>query len=695
VNRDDTGRLWAAPLLVAIVLAVGGRAPAGTADPPAPGRMTIAGRVLDPAGKPVPGAAVMVLVRSRLADRPTFTSAIRPTSAYDRRCDGSGGFRVELPRTSSARHDALVVTARAPSFGMGWAELDPDAEAPAADVALRPEQVVRGRLFDVQGRPAREVVVKVDTVYPPGRFAVIEALRHPDADRHLGLDRPAWPGPAISDDDGRFTLRGLGRDLRYYLIVDDPRFATETILIQVGAGADPVPPGFASPNITVEAGPDPKPIAIALKPAEIVTGRVTYADTGRPVPHALVATSPISAYEADGDGRFRVPASPAASRANRIGIRAQAPEGAPYLVVGQPHEWPKGAVEQSVDVALPRGQVVRGRITEEGSGRPVAGAVVRAVPDRPPNAAALGETSAQGTFAVTGPDGTYRVATRPGPGGVVVQAPDDYVLREFGGDGGAFSARPGHDRLYAHAYRAVDVKPGMPDLVVDLALRRGATVRGRVVGPDGRPVRSAAIYSLATLWVSPIGGWRDWNLISNRGHADVHDGRFALHGLDPEGELPAYFIEPESKLGATVRFSGRSAASGPPTVRLEPCGSARCRLVDPESKPLGRYPATGLLLLVATPGPTHRRNPAKADPLFADELAVNRLDMVNYRRDARSDAEGRATFPMLIPGASYRVVDRTPVIGGGDPAVRKEFTVKPGEAVELGDILIARPRRGE
>jgi hypothetical protein len=31
----------------------------------------------------------------------------------------------------------------------------------------------------------------------------------------------------------------------------------------------------------------------------------------------------------------------------------------------------------------------------------------------------------------------------------------------------------------------------------------------------------------------------------------------------------------------------------------------------------------------------------------------------------------------------------------GGTAIRKEFTVGPGEAVELGDILIARPRRRE
>ena len=37
-------------------------------------------------------------------------------------------------------------------------------------------------------------------------------------------------------------------------------------------------------------------------------------------------------------------------------------------------DWPKGAIEHSLDLALPRGMLVRGRVTEEGSGKPIAGA---------------------------------------------------------------------------------------------------------------------------------------------------------------------------------------------------------------------------------------------------------------------------------------------------------------------------------
>ena len=63
-----------------------------------------------------------------------------------------------------------------------------------------------------------------------------------------------------------------------------------------------------------------------------------------------------------------------------------------------------------------------------------------------------------------------------------------------------------------------------------------------------------------------------------------------MHGLDPETEVPVHFLQPERKLGATVRVSGKMAAQGPVTVRLEPCGMAMARLVGPDGKPVTGQP---------------------------------------------------------------------------------------------------------
>ena len=57
------------------------------------------------------------------------------------------------------------------------------------------------------------------------------------------------------------------------------------------------------------------------------------------------------------------------------------------------------------------------------------------------------------------------------------------------------------------------------------------------------------------------------------------------------------------------------------------------------------------------------------------------IDPINYGDGPASDAQGRIAFPALIPGATYRIA-----------GLSKEFTVKPGETLDLGDIRIEKPR---
>jgi hypothetical protein len=65
-----------------------------------------------------------------------------------------------------------------------------------------------------------------------------------------------------------------------------------------------------------------------------------------------------------------------------------------------------------------------------------------------------------------------------------------------------------------------------------------------------------------------------------------------------------------------------------------------------------------------------------------------RIDPINYADGPVSDSQGRVVFPALIPGATYQIQDRSDEVGRQE---RKEFTVKPGETVDLGDIRIEKP----
>ena len=385
--------------------------------------------------------------------------------------------------------------------------------------------------------------------------------------------------------------------------------------------------------------------------------------------------------ETDADGRFRANPTPG----DEVGVMAAPPDGQTDLSAQTRFSWTKGTVEHSLDLALPQGVLIRGKVTEEGSGKPVPGATVMYMR---PLASTTGGGDGISRPAETRPDGSFQIAILPKADHLAIQAPnDDYVLREMSYDlfyqGRAGSSR----RLYSHAFIALDPKPGNTDPEVSVALRRGVTLQGRVVGPDDQPVRDAWMISRAILRPGTV-PWRSWRADE---HGTARDGRFELHGLDPDAEVLVYFLDPRRKLGMTARFSGQSMAKGPVTVRLEPCVTARARLVAPDATPLGGFAQPWLISMVVTPdaiaGPTGREE----SPLMADVDFLNRLDTINYQQNPTADAQGRIVFPALIPGATYRIVNRGPR-GARGPRVNTDFTVKPGETFDLGDIRVETPR---
>jgi hypothetical protein len=211
------------------------------------------------------------------------------------------------------------------------------------------------------------------------------------------------------------------------------------------------------------------------------------------------------------------------------------------------------------------------------------------------------------------------------------------------------------------------------------------TIKGRVEGLDGRAVSDASV--ITTLRAEATHpSWRgDYQV-------KVRDGHFELHGLDPEGSSRIHVLDAGHEWGASVDVSGRQAGEGL-TIRLQPCGRARMRFVEPDGKPITRPQAAILFEFVATPGPSvyARRSKQEQAALSADADFLANVDRKHYWEDPLADAEGRFTMVSLIPGALYRISDFSTVNSEKGAQVRKEFTVKPGETLELGDVLIEKP----
>jgi hypothetical protein len=624
-------------------------------------RMTVIGRVLDPDDNPLPGVPVDVIGRPREPWLATSVNVDRRALIGHGETDVSGQFRFDAARTASGRFFEVDAIAAMRGYGVGCSRLNPDADQPAAEIILQPEQVIHGRLVDLMGQPAAGVTICVGQV---GQFkgATFDGVNLGESVPIEGLR--AWPQSVKTDERGAFDLAGISRRTRAGLVVRDPRFAHQWLFIETDD----------------QSGP--KELTLVLQPATTIEGRVLAGDTGQAIPNATIGVRAsreefggmyLTRFRAGGDGRFVANPSPG----SYFRLAAAPPAGQPYAVTQIEFAWTKGSVRRSVDVRLQRGVLIRGKVTEEQTGRPLSGASVQFVPAQPTGGAVDRFQSNVASAA----DGSFQIAVPPGKGHLFVHGPTpDYIL-EMIGSRMLRRGEPGGERYYAHKIIPYDVRAGDHPTDVDVRLRRGETVKGCVVGPDGQTVEKAEIiaaldFNYSRLW------WRGGSTIPAR------DGRFELHGLNPEKVIQVAFLDADHELGLAIDLSGTHAGQEM-TIQLQPCGSARARFVGHDGKPVAGFDP--FLEILVTPGPSFdTRDPQEQAMLAADVTSVRSVDRKHYTGDSRTDTDGRVMFPALIPGAMYRISDLSDRERRGI-LLRKEFAVMAGETVDLGEILIAKP----
>ena len=541
--------------------------------------------------------------------------------------------------------------------------LKTDAASQETSIALPPEKPIEGRLVDVQGQPAAGVVVRLASVN------VEPELRAYDA---KGAPGP-WPPPATTDANGRFRLPGLGPDAPATLEVEDPRFARDAFAIRKRSGRISEAEVMFGPGGTV-----------TLRPAQVLDLHVVHADDGRPSAGARVDIEStagrgqtymgtLTGARTDQQGRARIVPWPG----NTFHIRIFPPDSEPYVPTALFVEWPKAAVRHPVEVKLPRGAVVRGRLIEDPAGVPVAGGWVVYAQTRHGNARPFRLAPIQ---AISGPDGTFTVVAPFGPGHLLVLGPTaDYLHVATNNVEMGVAYRPSF-HMYPDVHAVLDLKEGEEPRPFKLQLRRGVTVAGRVVAPDGKPAAEAFAFgrSYVPYGASP---YPLTGFVGIPPKIEVKDGRFEIPGCDPEKPFSFYFLDVKDHLGATVQLSGKSAADGPVTVRLRPAASASALLKSTGGK-APDYAASWLQLdhlrLIITPGPDWEEVNKNIDVIPADYARHFNLDDQNNRLQPGPD--GRLTLRNLIPGATYRFRGR-------------EFVPEPGQTVDLGEIVVEARRR--
>src|SRR5262249_8041193 len=154
----------------------------------------------------------------------------------------------------------------------------------------------------------------------------------------------------------------------------------------------------------------------------------------------------------------------------------------------------------------------------------------------------------------------------PGPGHLLINGPTpDYVHVETS-QRKLSAGEAGGLRFYPDGLVELDLKAGTRTHEVNVPLRRGITVKGAVVGPDGKPVQQGFLLARSSI---PRG-------YSHQSHspAFVLGGTFELPGCDPDKAQTVYLLDGKNQLGAKVELGGKKSGDRPVTVRLERCVSA-------------------------------------------------------------------------------------------------------------------------
>jgi RNA polymerase sigma factor (sigma-70 family) len=657
-------------------------------------RADIRGRVLSPNGQPVPNAQVTALAHRLFMPG---EQTLHDQALAVAKTDTDGHFRLtvatDFPTWYPQRRIALVVNAPAQVIHTVQLPLPnhDGLEAPI-EVRLSRASTIRGRLLDLNGKPAQRVTLRVARL-GSAAFDPVAAGRSND-------ELPGWPGLLSTDAEGRFELTGIGQAQLVMLRVEDERFAPHVLQLKPGeteVSAELEPARWIQGRVLAEGAKQPLADVRLSVYAPVQQGPVVHTVADDQI--ARIRSMDTFDTRTDAEGRFRVRVFPRLPYT----VEFHPPAGNPYLAIRK-METPR-TVGLLGDVVLPRGVVVQGRLIEEGTATFVAGGsllwdapAAASDPRYPPSmiVRAIGVTRADET-------GRFRLTVPRGPVRLVAFGPtQEYIARQCSLWGHSLKENQPHWYMkppsaelpggYCHAEVFLNRSSDEGAARLTLTMRKGRTLRGEVIGADSQPVQRAVL--LCGGRVSPMLNVQAQPLI-------VEHGRFFLPGCEEGQVYTVMVLDTRAGQGAVAQVSCPGDADHPPRIRLQPCGTARVQVeTDEHLTPLdspylfqpmpSNYRNQFPYLLVRLPKAHPIGKPPKG-PVPADLIEDYGIDAVYMRENRRLGPDGEVTLPCLIPGAEYILAWQFQR-GGYSPSHSRVFQVKPGEARTLPTIVPGLPR---
>ncbi len=656
----------------------------------------IRGRVVDSAGRPVPGAKIVLDPKMNSITGEEFAIPTEHATS-----DHAGRFAFTLPRAviaalhrGNSSEEIPALAAIAPGWATAWIDLPKaDDAGHELDLKLTADDVpITGKVVDDQGHPIAGVRASVFMIIEPHSRNAREFLRQARSTdreeqakalysfrRMLALafypDAPA----ARTDARGEFRLTGVGRDRIVLLDLDGPSIAGMQVMVITTSEPMQEPIVFNpgdEPSYRIH-GPR---FEVKAAPGRELAGTIRDSQTGQVIEGVRLISlhehdESASLASSDSRGRYRLSGLPV-SEDCRITID---PRNLPFFAINQDVEIPPGNGPVLRDLTLVRGVVVQGRVTHRITGRPVQARIgyfpFRTNPalqgDHPEEKSKRFRSTVQTDF-----DGRYRLVALPGPGLLAAlvhekgflgaQPPDEHLLEQI-----ADSQEFERDfKVFSKQYRRIEI-PGtvktveaytrmhsLQVLTQDFALDPGCPVTIQVDGPDGkplaagRPLHTDGSYVLERIGETPV---------------------FRCLHEEPGKKDTVLVVDRAHQLGGVITLDGHEKA--PVHLTLRSTGTVTGRLVDDQGRP-----RVHVLLEAASLG-ERRSSPW----LFRQEERIV------------TGEDGSFRITGLIPGLQYRV--DVPLINlsgrGSNEGYLKatRWSLKPGEAVNWGDVRVQAARR--
>ena len=200
--------------------------PKETATDQAKNQTVVTGQVTSTDGEPVADAHVAVIAM-RVQSRRGGDYSPGGEILVEGRTKIDGTYRLTLDSVSSKTHHFANVIARTDGMAIAWKQVNLDESELEASLELSAEELIKGKLVDIEGQPAvgvqlqiRSVMKKLLGLLPSRKGVGFRAEHTPQA----------WFQPVVSDDAGQFTLRGVPAKHGVYIdVIGSDRFAPQEI----------------------------------------------------------------------------------------------------------------------------------------------------------------------------------------------------------------------------------------------------------------------------------------------------------------------------------------------------------------------------------------------------------------------------------------------------------------------------------